>query len=58
MFPWVTCGLRGYGPLSKFESTMMKISHLGIELDIERETVLGGGDVVGEIRESKLVRHG
>jgi len=37
---------------------MMKISHLGIELDIERETVLGGGEVVGEICASKLVRHG
>ena len=34
------------------------LSHLGISLNIERETVLGGGDVVGEIRASKLVRHG
>jgi L-asparaginase II len=34
------------------------LSHLGIKLDIERETVLGGGEVVGEIRTSKLVRHG
>jgi L-asparaginase II len=37
---------------------LASLSHLGIELDIERETVLGGGDVVGEIRASKLVRHG
>lgn len=32
--------------------------HLGINLDFERETVLGGGQVVGEICASKLVRHG
>ena len=37
---------------------LASLSHLGIKLDIERETVLGGGDVVGEIRASKLVRHG
>ena len=34
------------------------LSHLDIELDFERETVLGGGQVVGEICASKLVRHG
>ena len=34
------------------------LSHLGINLDFERETVLGGGQVVGEICASKLVRHG
>ena len=37
---------------------LASLSHLGIKLDIERETVLGGGEVVGEIRASKLVRHG
>ena len=37
---------------------LASLSHLGISLDIERETVLGGGHVVGEIRASKLVRHG
>jgi len=37
---------------------LASLSHLGIELEFERETVLGGGQVVGEIRASKLVRHG
>ena len=37
---------------------LASLSHLGIELDIERETVLGGGEVVGEIHASKLVLHG
>ena len=37
---------------------LASLSHLGIKPDIERETVLGGGEVVGEIRASKLVRHG
>ena len=37
---------------------LASLSHLGIKLEIERETVLGGGEVVGEIRTSKLVRHG
>ena len=37
---------------------LASLSHLGIKPDIERETVLGGGEVVGEIRTSKLVRHG
>jgi L-asparaginase II len=31
------------------------LSHLGINLDIEPEYVLGGGEVVGEIRASKLL---
>lgn len=34
------------------------LSRLGIRFDFERETVLGGGQVVGEIRASKLVLHG
>ena len=34
------------------------LSHLGTTLELERESVLGGGEVVGEIRASKLVRHG
>lgn len=34
------------------------LSHLDISLKFERETVLGGGQVVGEICASKLVRHG
>jgi L-asparaginase II len=37
---------------------LASLSHLGIEVESERETVLGGGQVVGEIRASKLVRHG
>lgn len=32
--------------------------HLGIKVEFERETVLGGGQVVGEICASKLVHHG
>jgi L-asparaginase II len=34
------------------------LSHLGITVDIERENVMGDGQVVGEIRASKLVLHG
>ena len=34
------------------------LSHLGITVDLERENVMGDGRVVGEIRASKLVRHG
>jgi L-asparaginase II len=35
------------------------LSQLGIKVEgIERELVLGGGEVVGEIRASKLMRHG
>ena len=37
---------------------LASLSHLGISVELERETVLGGGQVVGEIRASKLVRHG
>jgi L-asparaginase II len=34
------------------------LSHLGINVDLEREKVMGDGQVVGEIRASKLVLHG
>ncbi len=34
------------------------LSHLGINVDLEREKVLGDGQVVGEIRASRLVLHG
>ncbi len=34
------------------------LSQLGISVDIERENVLGDGQVVGEIRASKLANHG
>ena len=34
------------------------LSQLGISVDIEREKVLGDGQVVGEIRASKLANHG
>ena len=34
------------------------LSHLGINVDLEREKVRGDGQVVGEIRASKLVLHG
>ena len=34
------------------------LSHLGIYVDLEREKVMGDGQVVGEIRASKLVLHG
>ena len=34
------------------------LSHLNVSLDFERESVLGGGEVVGKICASKLVRHG
>jgi L-asparaginase II len=38
---------------------LASLSHLGVKVEgIEREVVLGGGEVVGEIRASKLVRHG
>jgi ribulose 1,5-bisphosphate synthetase/thiazole synthase len=38
---------------------LASLSHLGVKVDgIEREVVLGGGEVVGEIRASKLVCHG
>ncbi|NCV83986.1 MAG: asparaginase [Actinobacteria bacterium] len=38
---------------------LASLSHLGIKVEgIEREIVLGGGEVVGEIRTSKIVRHG
>jgi L-asparaginase II len=38
---------------------LASLSHLGVNVaGIERETVLGGGEVVGEIRASKIVRHG
>mgnify|MGYP006199440141 FL=1 len=41
---------RGAGELAR-----ASLSHLGINLDIEPEYVLGGGEVVGEIRASKLL---
>ena len=44
---------RGNAPLS-----IATLSHLGISVELEREYVLGDGRVVGEIRASKLVRHG
>ena len=44
---------RGNAPLS-----IATLSHLGITVDLERENVMGDGRVVGEIRASKLVRHG
>ena len=34
------------------------LSHLGINVELEREKVMGDGQVVGEIRASKLVLHG
>ena len=34
------------------------LSHLGISVELEREKVMGDGQVVGEIRASKLVIHG
>jgi L-asparaginase II len=38
---------------------LASLSHLGVNVaGIEREMVLGGGEVVGEIRASKIVRHG
>jgi L-asparaginase II len=37
---------------------LASLSHLQIEVELEREFVLGGGQVVGEIRASKLVSHG
>ena len=44
---------RGNSPLS-----VATLSHLGITVELERENVMGDGRVVGEIRASKLVRHG
>ncbi len=44
---------RGNSPLSN-----ATLSHLGISVDLERENVMGDGQVVGEIRASKLVLHG
>jgi L-asparaginase II len=44
---------RGNSPLS-----IATLSHLGISVDLERENVMGDGQVVGEIRASKLVLHG
>jgi len=41
---------RGAGELAR-----ASLSHLGINLDIEPEYVMGGGQVVGEIRASKLL---
>jgi L-asparaginase II len=37
---------------------LASLSHLQIEVELEREVVLGGGQVVGEIRASKLICHG
>ena len=33
------------------------LKHIGIDVEFERENVMGGGQVVGEIRASKLVRY-
>jgi L-asparaginase II len=44
---------RGAGALA-----VATLSHVGITVDIERENVMGDGQVVGEIRASKLVLHG
>jgi L-asparaginase II len=44
---------RGNSPLS-----IATLSHLGISVDLERENVMGDGQVVGEIRASKLALHG
>ncbi|MFM1967413.1 MAG: hypothetical protein RL590_270 [Actinomycetota bacterium] len=44
---------RGAGALA-----VATLSHLGISVDIEREKVLGDGQVVGEIRASKLASNG
>lgn len=44
---------RGAGALAA-----ASLSRLGIEIELERELVRGGGEVVGEIRASRLVRHG
>ncbi len=40
------------------ELAVASLSHLGISIDLPREKVLGGGQVVGEITASKLVTHG
>jgi L-asparaginase II len=38
---------------------LASLSQLGVKVaGIERELVLGGGEVVGEIRASKIARHG
>lgn len=44
---------RGAGELAR-----AGLLHLGIDLDLEPEYVMGGGEVVGVIRASKLVSHG
>jgi len=44
---------RGAGALA-----VANLLHLGITVDIEREKVMGDGQVVGEMRASKLVLHG
>jgi L-asparaginase II len=44
---------RGNSPLS-----IATLSHLAITVDLEPEYVMGDGQVVGEIRASKLVLHG
>ena len=44
---------RGAGELAA-----ASLSHLGVAIDLDREFVRGGGEVVGEIRASRLVRHG
>ncbi len=40
------------------ELAMAALSRLGISIDLPRESILGGGQVVGEITASKLVTHG
>jgi L-asparaginase II len=40
------------------ELAIATLSHLGISIELPRESVLGGGRVVGEITASKLVTHG
>jgi L-asparaginase II len=40
------------------ELAMASLLHLGIKLELPRESVLGGGQVVGEVRASKLVGYG
>jgi hypothetical protein len=40
------------------ELAIASLLHLGISIDLPREKVLGGGQVVGEITASKLVTHG
>jgi L-asparaginase II len=40
------------------ELAMAALGKLGISIDLPRESILGGGQVVGEITASKLVTHG